>query len=370
MASGQSQDKKRPFPDDDGQTSSRRPSRPPRSHFKCEQREGRCYTCGQPGHMRSACPRATSPAPSTASAQPASQQSFGAAPSFRQEDRSSVPRQAEWRQQAPSGRVYAAHVEDSSAADRVVAAAAASAQQQQLSFSSSSFRSISSSSQLQLQLAQQQQSAAAASAAAAAAAAAASSSSISSSSSLAPAAAAAACASSRSSSSSCSFSRSSSSSSFSRNSSRSLLLQGKKRRKERKERKAKEKEKENLQGRERKKGKKRKEKKRKKRKKEKKENERKENDREKKNGIEDRDPDVKLTAYKPNWGTNVLVRQTVPSGGSLGPVRDFVVDLVGESARSAAEPTGNFLVVLTPLTIQVPVRVFVAEDRGKSQQPS
>nr|CAD1830083.1 unnamed protein product [Ananas comosus var. bracteatus] len=63
--------------------------------------------------------------------------------------------------------------------------------------------------------------------------------------------------------------------------------------------------------------------------------------------------------------TNVLVRQTIPSGGSLGPVRDLVLDLVGESARSAAEPTGNFLVVLTPLTIQVPVRVFEAEDRGK-----
>nr|CAD1817845.1 unnamed protein product [Ananas comosus var. bracteatus] len=43
-----------------------------------------------------------------------------------------------------------------------------------------------------------------------------------------------------------------------------------------------------------------------------------------------------------------LPQLTVPSGA----------DLVGESARSAAEPTGNFLVVLTPLTTQVPVRAL------------
>nr|CAD1837212.1 unnamed protein product [Ananas comosus var. bracteatus] len=71
--------------------------------------------------MRAACPRAASPAPSSASAPSAPQQSYGAAPSYRQEDRSSVPRQSERRQQAPSGRVYAAQVEDSTAADRLVA---------------------------------------------------------------------------------------------------------------------------------------------------------------------------------------------------------------------------------------------------------
>nr|CAD1820579.1 unnamed protein product [Ananas comosus var. bracteatus] len=88
MAPGQSQDRKRPFPDDGGQASSRRPLRLSRScsqgrgssgrqhsrgllqqgpsprtlrcvicggpHWprQCEQKEGRCYTCGQPGHVR------------------------------------------------------------------------------------------------------------------------------------------------------------------------------------------------------------------------------------------------------------------------------------------------------------------------------
>nr|CAD1825851.1 unnamed protein product [Ananas comosus var. bracteatus] len=55
-----------------------------------------------------------------------------------------------------------------------------------------------------------------------------------------------------------------------------------------------------------------------------------------------------------------LPQLTVPSGA----------DLVGESARSAAEPAGNFLVVLTPLTIQVPVRALWPRIEARAQHPS
>nr|CAD1826122.1 unnamed protein product [Ananas comosus var. bracteatus] len=68
---------------------------------QCEQKEGHCYTCGQPGHVRSTCARATFPALSIASAQPADQQTFGAAPSYRREDSSAADRVVATRVEVP-----------------------------------------------------------------------------------------------------------------------------------------------------------------------------------------------------------------------------------------------------------------------------
>nr|CAD1837632.1 unnamed protein product [Ananas comosus var. bracteatus] len=92
-------------------------------HFppQCSHRVSRCYECGQEGHIRTECPRGSSPTPSTASAPalPAASQGTPSAPY--QPGRSSVQRQSEGSRQAPSGPLYAAQTEEAAAAEDVVA---------------------------------------------------------------------------------------------------------------------------------------------------------------------------------------------------------------------------------------------------------
>nr|CAD1840458.1 unnamed protein product [Ananas comosus var. bracteatus] len=77
-----------------------------------EQREGKCFRCGQAGHFSCHCPGRASPAPSVASA-PATPREYGGVPSaavFAQ--RAMMPRQSEMTRPAPSGRVFAAQLEE------------------------------------------------------------------------------------------------------------------------------------------------------------------------------------------------------------------------------------------------------------------
>nr|CAD1830084.1 unnamed protein product [Ananas comosus var. bracteatus] len=140
----------------------------------CSQKDGKCFKYGQPGHISRDCPRGASSAQPTASVQSPARQRAGSPPAM-SAGHTFVPRQYEPPRPAPSGRVFAAKVEDPAVVDDVVAAAAAAC-------ASSSSSNLNSSSKLQQQLAQQQQQhtpAAAAAPSAAAAAAGSNSSSIS-----------------------------------------------------------------------------------------------------------------------------------------------------------------------------------------------
>nr|CAD1827455.1 unnamed protein product [Ananas comosus var. bracteatus] len=87
---------------------------------QCPQRAGRCYQCSQEGHIRTECPRGSSPAPSSASAPALPAVSHGTPSAQYQPGRSSVQRQSEGSRQAPSGCMYAAQTEEAAAAEDVI----------------------------------------------------------------------------------------------------------------------------------------------------------------------------------------------------------------------------------------------------------
>ncbi|XP_020082004.1 uncharacterized protein LOC109705663 [Ananas comosus] len=87
----------------------------------CPQRDGRCFKCGQAGHISRECPSWTSSAQTAASVQYTARQLAGLPPAM-SAGRSSVLRQPEGSRVAPSGRVFAPQVEEPVVPDDVVAA--------------------------------------------------------------------------------------------------------------------------------------------------------------------------------------------------------------------------------------------------------
>nr|CAD1842616.1 unnamed protein product [Ananas comosus var. bracteatus] len=73
----------------------------------CAQREGKCFTCGQAGHISRYCPVKASPTPSIASAPATPAHYGGIPPTATSSGRAMTPRQPEMTRSAPSGWVFA-----------------------------------------------------------------------------------------------------------------------------------------------------------------------------------------------------------------------------------------------------------------------
>nr|CAD1827423.1 unnamed protein product [Ananas comosus var. bracteatus] len=87
----------------------------------CKQKEGRCFTCGQAGHISRHCPRRTSPVLSVASSLAISGHYGGAPPTVALAGHAMAPRQPEVAQSTPSDQVFAAQIEEHAAVEDAMA---------------------------------------------------------------------------------------------------------------------------------------------------------------------------------------------------------------------------------------------------------